>query len=104
MNFPREPDIGFEKLSHQFERLSVFLFRVGSDTIGRNEEFVVAHVSIVRGEENTEIPGDSGDYETACTQITQQCLQRGREETGMLRFQNEVIALFWLQLHRHLAP
>jgi hypothetical protein len=59
----RNLGIRFEVTFHQVECLFVLARGIGDGAIGRDEQFVVAHVSVVSGKEDAEVASDAGDDE-----------------------------------------
>ena len=59
----RSLDVRFEVTFHQVECLFVLAHGIGDGAIGRDEQFVVAHVSVVSGKENAEVAGDASDVQ-----------------------------------------
>ena len=76
----RRSRVGFEIILHQRERLIVFLLCIRNSAITRDNQFVVAHVGIVRGEEDAVISGDAGEDERSRAEIAQQRFECGRKE------------------------
>src|SRR6185295_12288020 len=61
----RFPNVGLQKLFNLTECIVVFALRVGAHAIAWNFYFEVPHVSVIRGEKNTDVGGDPRDDESA---------------------------------------
>src|SRR5947209_3226031 len=57
----------------------------------------VAHVGVVRGEEHADVAGESGENERLDAEVVEQYVERGGEEAGVLRLEDEVVVLFGAQ-------
>jgi hypothetical protein len=101
--FGRRTRIRLQEFAHQVERLAVFFRRVRSRAIRRDHELVIAHVGVVRGEENAKISRDSGKDEFLRAQIAEKCLQRRREKAGMLRLEDKIVVFLRLEQRDNLV-
>lgn len=68
----------------------VFLYIRRGDAVGGDDEMKVAHVEVVGGEEHTDVAGE--DVRPGL-KVFEQCIERGREEPGVLRLEHEVVVL-----------
>ena len=75
--------------------------RVGHDAVGRGEDLQAAHVGVVGGEQHADVAGDAGHDDAADLQVVEQRVERGGEEAGVLRLEDEVVMLRRAQPPRH---
>ena len=73
-------------MAHEFERVAVLARAIRDDAIRRHAQVVVAHVSIIGGEEDAVIAGHTGDDQMARAEISQERFECRGEETGVFRF------------------
>ena len=69
----------------------MFLRFASGDAVLRHNQLQVAHVGVVRGEEDATVGRDARQDEPLCAKMFKQQLQRRLIKPGMLRLQDEIV-------------
>lgn len=64
---------------------------MGANAILRNEDFEVAHIGVVGGEEHANVGGDAGDDEALRAEMPEEDIECGGIERGVHGFEHEII-------------
>lgn len=75
-----------EYVGHLGERGRVCRAGVRGDAAPWHDEVEIAHVRVVGGEHDADVPGDVGGDRRPHSEIIQQQIERRREKPGVLRF------------------
>ena len=93
--------ICLEDRFHLPEGPVILLGGVRGDAVGGDEDLEIAQISVIRREKNANVARHAGEDEAFDAEVAEKRVERRREKSGVLRFEDEVIVFLREELLHH---